>query len=62
VEGTGQMLMILLAHIELDGLICSGRVVDGEDTYALFTDRVPALRRLDRHRGTGLARRRHGCR
>jgi hypothetical protein len=40
--------MILMAHIELEGLICSGRVIDGEHTYALFTDRVRAPRRLDR--------------
>jgi len=40
--------MILLAHAELDGLICSGRVVDGEHTYALMSERVPAPRRLER--------------
>jgi hypothetical protein len=45
---TGQLLMILLAHTELDGLVCSGGVVDGEHTYALMTDRVPKPRRLDR--------------
>lgn len=48
IAGSGQMLMILLAHTELDGLICSGRVVDGEHTYALMDQRVPAPRRLDR--------------
>ncbi|GID95754.1 hypothetical protein Adi01nite_51660 [Amorphoplanes digitatis] len=48
VGGSGQMLMILLAHAELDGLICSGAVVDGEHTYALMAERVPAPRRLDR--------------
>jgi hypothetical protein len=48
IEGNGQMLMILLAHAELDGLICSGAVVDGEHTYALMAERVPASRRLDR--------------
>ena len=42
------MLMILLAHAELDGLICSGRVVSGEHTYALMSERVPAPRRLSR--------------
>jgi hypothetical protein len=46
--GSGQMLMILLAHAELDGLICSGRVADGEHTYALMDERVPTVRRLDR--------------
>jgi hypothetical protein len=44
----GQPLMILLAHAELDGLICSGAVVDGEHTYALLAERVPTPRRLDR--------------
>jgi hypothetical protein len=45
---TGHLMMILLAHIELDGLICSGRVTGGEHTYALMSERVPAPRRLDR--------------
>jgi len=40
--------MILLAHAELDGLICSGRVADGEHTYALMDQRAPAPRRLGR--------------
>jgi Winged helix DNA-binding domain len=48
VQTTGQMLMILLAHVELAGLICSGRLVDGEHSYALMADRVPAPRRLGR--------------
>jgi hypothetical protein len=48
VEGAGQLLMILLAHAELEQLICSGRVVGGEHTYALMAERVPAPRRLDR--------------
>jgi hypothetical protein len=48
VPGGGQLLMILLAHAELDGLICSGRLADGEHTYALMAERVPTPRRLDR--------------
>ncbi len=48
ITGRGQMLMILLAHAELAGLICSGRVADGEHTYALMDERVPAPRRLER--------------
>jgi hypothetical protein len=48
IAGSGQMLMILQAHAELDGLICSGRVADGEHTYALMGERVPAPRRLGR--------------
>jgi hypothetical protein len=48
IPGRGQMLMILLAHAELDGLICSGGITGGEHTYALMDERVPALRRLGR--------------
>ena len=48
IQGGGQMLMILLAHAELGGLICSGRVAGGEHTYALMDERVPAPRRLER--------------
>lgn len=48
IQGNGQMLMILLADAELDGLICGGRVVDGEHTYALMSERVPAPRRPGR--------------
>jgi hypothetical protein len=47
IEGSGQVLMILLAHAELDGLICSGGG-DGEHTYALMDQRVPTRRRLER--------------
>jgi hypothetical protein len=49
IGGSGQMLMILLAHAELGGLICSGRVDAGEHTYALMDERVPAPRRLGRN-------------
>ena len=45
---SGMLLMSLLAHAELDGVICSGRVVDGEHTYAVMDDRVPVRRRLGR--------------
>jgi hypothetical protein len=48
IAGSGQMLMILLAHAELGGLICSGTIADGEQTYALMGERVPAPRRLGR--------------
>jgi hypothetical protein len=46
--GSGQMLMILLIHAELDGLICSGTIADGQHTYALMSERVPAPRRIKR--------------
>jgi hypothetical protein len=48
IPGSGQMLMILLAHAELDALICSGTIAGGEHTYALMGERVPAPRRLAR--------------
>jgi hypothetical protein len=48
VEPKGQVLMLLLALLELDRLVCSGRPVDGTHTYALFADRVPAAASLDR--------------
>ena len=48
IRGSGQLLMILLAHAELDGLICSGPAAGGEHTYALMAQRVPAPRRLGR--------------
>ncbi len=38
----------ILSVIELDQLICSGRPRDGEHTYALFSERVPNPKRLDR--------------
>jgi hypothetical protein len=48
IAGSGQMLMILLAHAELGGLICSGAISGGEHTYALMGERVPAPRRIGR--------------
>ena len=56
IQGSGQMLMILLAHAELSGLICSGRVAGGEHTYALMDERVPAPRRARADRGPGRTR------
>ena len=48
VEPHGQMLMLLLALLELDRLVCSGRRREGTHTYAAFADRVRAARKLDR--------------
>ena len=45
---TGFQLMLLLGFLELEGLVTSGAPRDGEHTYALFADRVPEPRRLDR--------------
>ncbi|MGH3365821.1 MAG: winged helix DNA-binding domain-containing protein [Nocardioidaceae bacterium] len=47
-EPHGQLLMILLALLEVDRLVCSGRWLDGAHTYAAFADRVIASRHLDR--------------
>jgi hypothetical protein len=48
VEPHGQMLMLLLALLELDRRVCSGRPLGGTHTYAAFVDRVPPTRSLDR--------------
>jgi hypothetical protein len=48
IEPRGQMLMLLLAFLELERVICSGRRLEGTHTYAVFTDRVPSDRPLDR--------------
>ncbi len=45
---TGQQLMLLLAVMELDRLVCSGCWVAGAHTYALYADRVRPAPRLDR--------------
>lgn len=37
---SGRVMMLLMAHLELDRLVCSGRPRDGEHTYALYRDRV----------------------
>ena len=48
-EISGQALMILLADLELQTLVCSGRPADdGTHTYARFSDRIPSPRRLER--------------
>ena len=67
VELSGHALTVLLADLELQALLCSGRPsAAGTHTYARFTDRVSSPRRLGR--GTpgptawpGRARPRSGC-
>ncbi len=44
----GHDLMLLLAELELQCLVCSGPPAEGVHTYALFADRVPASRPLER--------------
>jgi Winged helix DNA-binding domain len=45
----GHALTILLADLELQALICSGRpAADGTHTYSRFADRIRSPRRLDR--------------
>jgi hypothetical protein len=53
VETDGQSLMILLAHLELDRIVCSGRPSGEEHTYALFAKRVPNPRRPERDEALG---------
>jgi hypothetical protein len=45
---TGQPLGLLMAWLEVHNRVTSGAPRDGEHTYALFDERVPAPRRLDR--------------
>ena len=47
-EVDGMAAAQILSVLELDQVICSGRPRNGEHTYALFDDRVPHPRRLDR--------------
>jgi hypothetical protein len=45
----GHALMVLLADLELQALVCSGRPTeDGTHTYAAFADRIPTPRRIER--------------
>ena len=37
---TGHLVMLLMAHLELDRLVSSGTPRDGEHTYATYADRV----------------------
>lgn len=53
---TGQAMTLLMARLELDRVVCSGRPVDGEHTYAPWADRVGAraeLRDADRDEALG---------
>jgi Winged helix DNA-binding domain len=49
----GGLMTILLAHLELDRLICSGRPLGDEHTYAVYRDRVPEPRLSDRDEALG---------
>ncbi|MGH9154928.1 MAG: winged helix DNA-binding domain-containing protein [Acidimicrobiales bacterium] len=44
----GEATMVMAAHAELTGLICSGAMQDGRHTYALLAERAPKSRRLGR--------------
>jgi hypothetical protein len=46
--GEGRALGNLVADAELEALICSGPLRDGQHTYALLADRAPDARKLDR--------------
>ncbi|WP_308798945.1 winged helix DNA-binding domain-containing protein [Agromyces silvae] len=48
---TGQPLGLLMAWLEVHNRVTSGAPRDGEHTYVLFDERVPAPRRLDRDEG-----------
>jgi hypothetical protein len=48
IDARGQRLGIALGWAELESLICSGPLIDGDHTFALVADRAPRARRLDR--------------
>nr|PZN81264.1 MAG: winged helix DNA-binding domain-containing protein [Pseudomonadota bacterium] len=48
IEARGQKLAHIVAHAELDALICSGPLRGRQFTYALLEERVPKVRRLTR--------------
>ncbi|MFA9431110.1 winged helix DNA-binding domain-containing protein [Egicoccus sp. AB-alg2] len=41
-------LAVLMADVELEAIVCSGPLVDGQHTYALLDERAPSARRRDR--------------
>lgn len=47
IAARGRRLAVVLAHAELDGLVCSGARRGRHHTYALLSERVPTSRRLD---------------
>jgi hypothetical protein len=48
IEPHGHLVMLLLAFLELERLVISGRPAEGTHTYALFADRVRERSPLDR--------------
>jgi len=54
---------VRLAHIflraELDAVVCSGRLIGNQFTYALFDERVPATKALDREEALARLTRRY---
>jgi hypothetical protein len=42
IEASGMRLGYIMMRAELDGLVCSGRMLGKQQTYALVDDRVPA--------------------
>ncbi len=52
---SGPVMMLLLAVLELDRLVCSGRRLAAAHTYAAFCDRVPVSRRRTLDRDEALA-------
>lgn len=45
---SGRGLMVVVAHAELDGLICSGAPSGKDHTYALLDERAPGSRSMER--------------
>jgi hypothetical protein len=59
VEATGQRLAHLMIHAELDRVVVSGPRRGRQLTYALYDERVPATRHLDRERALAELTRRY---
>jgi hypothetical protein len=48
IDTSDQRLAFILMHAELDSVVCSGALRGKQHTYALFDDRVPSAKALDR--------------
>ncbi|WP_432478022.1 winged helix DNA-binding domain-containing protein [Nocardioides sp. GXQ0305] len=57
----GMELMLLMGHLELHALVCSGPRVAGGHSYALVAERVAAPRRLDRAEALSELALRYAC-
>ena len=57
--GDPHAMSIYLRRAELDGIACSGKLDDRQNTYALLEERVPQARELTREESVGLLARKY---